>query len=125
MSYPTPEDIADHPPTLFAMDPEAKGAMSWPAPLATSELYLFTMPPEIAFEHTRRAILDEATAKILPKCKFVLIWSGRGNWASVAGAWGVEKLRNDYERQGRAARPFQIVELPWANHFVRPSSSDE
>ncbi|KZV75124.1 hypothetical protein PENSPDRAFT_600428 [Peniophora sp. CONT] len=117
MAYPTPEDNADRAPTLFAMDPEAKAAISWPAPLATSELYLFTMPSEIVFEHTRRAILDESTAKTLPRCKFVLIWSGRGSWASVAGAWGVERLRNDYDKQGGTARPFEVIELPWANHF--------
>ncbi|VDB85343.1 unnamed protein product [Peniophora sp. CBMAI 1063] len=117
MPYPTPEDNADRSPTLFAMDPQAKASMAWPIPLATSELYLFTMPREVVYEHTRRAILDEVTAEVLPRCRFVLIWSGRGNWASVAGAWGVEKLRNEYDKQGKAARPFEIVELPWANHF--------
>ena len=73
MPYPTPEDNADRPPTLFAMDPQAKASMSYPVPLATSELYLFTMPSEIVYEHTRRALLDEAAAKVLPQCKFVLV----------------------------------------------------
>jgi hypothetical protein len=122
LPYPTPSSMADRPATLEDMDPAEKQAMSWPKPITSSELFLYTMPPEILLEHTRLALMDKDAAKTLPRCRLVLVWCRRTNWASVAGAWDVERLVKEHTARGEAGRPLEIVELPWANHFVRYSS---
>jgi len=127
LPYPTPPEsdftsANRRPPSVLAMSAADRAQVAWSAAFNTSERLLASVPPEIAFEHTRRALLDRATAARLPECKFVLLWAAQGTAVALAAAWGVERLYSEHEARsgagtGEVGRRAAIVGLPWANQF--------
>ncbi|KAI0031676.1 hypothetical protein K488DRAFT_51557 [Vararia minispora EC-137] len=119
LPYPAPPSKEGQPPTLEAMDAADKQSISWPGPIGSSELFLFTMPPQVLYEHTRLALFDAEAAKVLPRCRFILVWSTQGGWTTISAAWDIERIYNEcwHPTRSEVGRPLDVVELPWANHF--------
>ena len=121
LPYPAPACCA-RPATLDAITPAALEAVSWPGPIQGSEALLHGMPLGVAFEQTRRMLLDVNVGRVLPRCKVVVIWGENTLWEMAGAAWAVEKVYKECEASGRAGRALEVVEMPGANHFVRSFS---
>jgi hypothetical protein len=113
--YPAPQ--CARPATLDAICPASLEAVSWPGPIQGSEALLHGIPLGVAFEQTRRMLLDKDVGSVLPRCKVVVIWGENTLWEMVGAAWAVEKVYKESEEVGRT---LEVVEMPGANHFVRP-----
>lgn len=114
--YPAPQCV--RPATLDAISPESLEAVSWPGPIQGSEALLHGIPLGVAFEQTRRMLLDMDVGSVLPRCKVVVIWGENTLWEMVGAAWAVEKVYREREAAGQG-RTLEVVEMPGANHFVR------
>ena len=121
LPYPAPACCA-RPATLDAITPAALEAVSWPGPIQGSEALLHGMPLGVAFEQTRRMLLDVNVGRVLPRCKVVVIWGENTLWEMAGAAWAVEKVYKECEASGRVGRALEVVEMPGANHFVRSFS---
>ena len=78
------------------------------------------MPLSLTFELTRRMLFDKDAGRVLPLCKVVILWGENTIWESAGAAWAVEKLYKEREAVGQVGRTLEVVEMPGANHFVRP-----
>jgi hypothetical protein len=107
--------------TLDAIDPALLEAVSWPGPIQGSEALLHGMPLSLAFEQTRRMLLDKDAGRALPQCKVVIVWGENTLWEMAGAAWAVEGLYKEREAVGQVGRMLEVVEMPDANHFVRLS----
>ncbi len=116
LPYPAPQ--CTRPATLDAIAPASLGAVSWPGPIQGSEALLHGIPLGVAFEQTRRMLLDKNVGSVLPRCKVVVIWGENTLWEMVGAAWAVEKVYKEREATGQAGRTLEVVEMPGANHFV-------
>ena len=114
--YPAPQ--CTRPATLDAIAPASLGAVSWPGPIQGSEALLHGIPLGVAFEQTRRMLMDKNVGSVLPRCKVVVIWGENTLWEMVGAAWAVEKVYKEREATGQAGRTLEVVEMPGANHFV-------
>jgi hypothetical protein len=114
--YPAPQ--CARPATLDAIAPASLEAVSWPGPIQGSEALLHGIPLGVAFEQTRRMLLDKDVGSVLPRCKVVVIWGENTLWEMVGAAWAVEKVYKEREAAGQG-RTLEVVEMPGANHFVR------
>ncbi|KAI0035647.1 hypothetical protein K488DRAFT_42771 [Vararia minispora EC-137] len=115
LPYPTPPVSAESKqPSISVMTPEEKASVAWSGALHSDHV-LLGLPPDILRENTQRAFFDEGAEGRWPRCKVVLVWSGRGTSTSVAAAWQIEKIHKD---NGGVGKKIQFVELPWANQFV-------
>lgn len=115
--YPAPP--CARPATLDAISPTSLEAVSWPGPIQGSEALLHGIPLGVAFEQTRRMLLDKVVGSVLPRCKVVVVWGENTLWEMVGAAWAVEKVYKESEAVGLVGRTLEIVEMPGANHFVR------
>jgi len=120
---PHPAPPCARPATLDAINPAALEAVSWPGPIQGSEGLLHGIPLGLAFEQTRRMLLDRDVGRVLPRCKVVIIWGENTLWEMAGAAWAVEKLYKEREVAGQVGRVLDVVEMPGANHFVRVSLS--
>ena len=77
------------------------------------------MPLGLAFEQTRRMLLDKDAGRVLPRCKVVISWGENTLWEMAGAAWAVEKLYKERKAAGQVGRALEVVEMPGANHFVR------
>jgi hypothetical protein len=121
LPYPAPP--CARPATLDVIDSASLEAVSWPGPIQGSEGLLHGMPLSLAFEQTRRLLLDRDVGGVLPRCKVVVIWGENTLWEMAGAAWAVERLYKEREAAGQVGRALEVVEMPGANHFVRPFSS--
>jgi hypothetical protein len=117
LPYPAP--ACARPATLDAVAPAALEAVSWPGPIQGSEALLHGIPLGVAFEQTRRMLLDGDVGSVLPRCKVVVIWGENTLWEMAGAAWAVEKMYKEREASGKVGRTLEVVEMPEANHFVR------
>jgi len=115
--YPAPQCV--RPATLDVISPVSLEAVSWPGPIQGSEALLHGIPLGVAFEQTRRMLLDRDVGNVLPRCKVVVIWGENTLWEMVGAAWAVEKVYKEREATGQVGRTLEVVEMPGANHFVR------
>ena len=118
LPYPAPP--SSRPATLDAISRAALEAVSWPGPIQGSEALLHGIPLGVAFEQTRRMLLDKEVGSVLPRCKVVVIWGENTLWEMAGAAWAVEKAYKECEVTGQVGRTLEVVEMPGANHFVRP-----
>lgn len=116
--YPA-HPCARSPATLDVMAPALLEAVSWPGPIQGSEALLHGMPLGLAFEQTRRMLLDKDAGRVLPRCKVVISWGENTLWEMAGAAWAVEKLYKERKAAGQVGRALEVVEMPGANHFVR------
>ena len=105
--------------TLDAIAPVSLEGVSWPGPIQGSEALLHGMPLSLAFEQTRRMILDKDAGRALPRCRVVVIWGENTLWEMAGAAWAVERLYKEREATGQVGRSLEVLEMPGANHFVR------
>jgi hypothetical protein len=98
--YPAPQ--CARPATLDAISesPESFEAVSWPAPIQGSEALLHGIPLSVAFEQTRRILLDKDVGSVLPRCEVVIIWGENTLWEMVGAACAVEKVHKGREAAG-------------------------
>lgn len=116
---PSPAPPADRPATLDRMSAAERAGVAWPGPIGGSEQSLYLMPPPICAEQVRRALFDEGAARVLPRCKVVVVWGSRTLWDAVGAAWTVERMVEERRAAGEKGRRVEVVEMPGANHFVR------
>ncbi|KAN0126498.1 Alpha/Beta hydrolase fold [Russula decolorans] len=115
LRYPAPQ--CARPATLDVIAPASLEAVSWPGPIQGSEALLHGIPLGVAFEQTRRMLLDKDVGSVLPRCKVVVIWGENTLWEMVGAAWAVEKVYKECEAVGQVGRTLEVVEMPGANHF--------
>jgi hypothetical protein len=118
LPYPTPPTSAyERAPSVCAMSDAERANVVYEGAEA-SERVLLRLPRELLVENACRAFFDEGARERWPACRFVLVWSARGTSTAVAAAWAVERMYKESEGRGKEMK---VVELPWANQFVRTS----
>lgn len=57
---------------------------------------------------------------VLPKTKIVWLACEKTNWYCTWGLFETERLYKEHVAKGDKVRPIRFIEVPGANHFVRP-----
>lgn len=83
-----------------------------------SDIAFRTAKPSVHIDRIRKAIFNDALAKYFPRCLVDVIWCENTTCASVDAAWGFEEEKEKASREGINGRPFRILLMPGANHFV-------
>lgn len=63
--------------------------------------------------------VTESLAAALPEVRIVSMYCAQSYWSTQWGAWENEVSLNKWKASGRRIRPYELVRVDGANHFVR------
>lgn len=63
--------------------------------------------------------VTESLAAALPEVRIVSMYCAQSYWSTQWGAWENEADLNKWKASGRRIRPYELVRVDGANHFVR------